>query len=446
MFNLHKELTTFHNDCVWLGREKKQMLAGYRDTNLNRLNSGLDKLGEESGREYAHPIRHCNQGSYATYTIIQQQENDYDIDVAIIFHKEDLPSKALDARKRVEAALQKGGGNFTKPPEARTNAVTVWYAEGYHIDFAVYREYEDQWGETILEHAGADWTPRDPMAITNWFNDQVRSLSPSGEYGAAIDAGQMRRIVRLLKTFARSRFSWKLPGGLIISVLVAKNYCSDNHRDDISLYDTMIAIRNRLLGNLNVQNPVDGSQLLTYKDEHVSEVKRFRDSLGDAIDNLQVLFEPNCTRADAMKAWQRVFNHSFWTDSIEEVKAASIAYKHLPDTPHIGRLRLAAGVAKEEEGKIIREHPIGGGLCKNCWLRFSIDKDNTSIQEPYQIRWIVKNHGPEAEEADDLGPRFDGTSEVQWEHTGYVGIHTMTCELHNDEAVLARAQHLVKVR
>jgi hypothetical protein len=444
MYKLHKELTTFHNDYVRLGRDKKKMLAEYRDINLNRLNSGLDKLSEEDDCKYAHPKRHCNQGSYATHTIIQQQDNDYDIDVAIIFRKDGLPSKALDARKRIEAAFQKVGGNFTKPPKARTNAVTVWYAEGYHIDFAVYREYEDQWGETILEHAGPDWTQRDPMAITNWFNKQVRDLSPSGEYGASIEAGQMRRIVRLLKAFARSRASWKLPGGLIISVLVAEKYRPDNERDDVSLYNTMVAIHNRLLINLNVLNPVDTSQSLTYKNEHISEVKRFRDELGNAIDHLQVLFKPKCTREEAMKAWHRVFSHPFWTDSIEEVKAASTDHKYLPDAAYMGDLHLVVGVAKEEKGRIVREHRSGGGLLKDHWLCFSIE--NTSIREPYKVRWIVKNHGPEAEEVDDLGPRFDGTEEVQWEHTAYTGTHIMTCELHNEKVVLARAQHLVKVK
>lgn len=443
MFKLHKELTAFHDDYVRLGNDKKKMLAEYRDLNLERLNSGLDKLSEEDNCKYAHPKRHCNQGSYATYTIIQQQENDYDIDVAIIFGKDDLLSEALDARKRIEAAFKKVGGNFAKAPKARKNAVTVWYAEGYHIDFAIYREHQDPWGDNIIEHAGPRWTPRDPMALTNWFNERVRTLSPSGEYGATIDAGQMRRVVRLLKAFARSRASWSLPGGLIISVLVAERYQPDNERDDVSLYNTMVAIRNRLLVSQEVLNPVDSSQSLTYKDEYLSQVEQFRDRLGDAIGHLQILFDSKCTREDAMKAWYRVFSHSFWTDSIEEVKAAGITYKHLSDASYLGKLTLVVGVAKEEEGRIIREHSSGGALRKDCHLRFSIG--STSVQEPYKIRWIVKNHGPEAEEADDLGPRFDGTEEVQWEHTGYTGIHTMTCELHNDRVILARAQHLVKV-
>jgi hypothetical protein len=283
------------------------------------------------------------------------------------------------------------------------------------------------------------------MDITNWFNGQVRDRSPSGEYGAAVDAGQMRRVVRLLKAFAKSRASWNLPGGLIISALVAERYQLDNERDDLSLYNTMVAIRNRLLVNQEVLNPVDSSQSLTYKDEYVKQVERFRDELGNAIDHLQVLFDPKCTREDAMKAWQRVFNHSFWADSMEEAKAASIVHKQLTDAQHMGKLSLIVGVAKEIDGTIIREHPSGGGIRKECWLRFSIDKNSTSVQGPYQIRWIVRNHGPEAEAEDDLGPRFDGTEEIQWESTKYEGTHIMTCEIHNGEVVLARTQHLVKI-
>jgi hypothetical protein len=35
-----------------------------------------------------------------------------------------------------------------------------------------------------------------------------------------VDDKQLRRVVRWLKMFSKSRSSWKLPGGLIISALV----------------------------------------------------------------------------------------------------------------------------------------------------------------------------------------------------------------------------------
>ena len=75
------------------------------------------------------------------HTLNQAEHNDYDIDVAVVFEKGDLPEDPLKARQRVRDALLKRCDNFTKEPEARHNAVTVWYQDGYNIDFAVYRTW-----------------------------------------------------------------------------------------------------------------------------------------------------------------------------------------------------------------------------------------------------------------------------------------------------------------
>lgn len=444
MFDLHQEMNDFYNEHVRLSYEEKSKLAEYRETNLERLKAGLKKLGEESDDKYANPIRTCNQGSYAMHTIIQHPENDYDIDVALIFRRDDLPADALDTRKRIEAAVQRGGGNFNQPPEARANCVTVWYAEGYHIDLAVYREYEnDERNGMVTEHAGPDWTARDPMEITDWFNKEVRERSPSGEMGADVEAGQMRRVVRLLKAFAKSRKPDKLPGGLILSALASECYCSDSSRDDISLYQTMAAIRSRLMGSLAVLNPVDSSQELTYKSEYRSQVRRLRDTLEEATEQLEVLFHTD-DHLEAMQAWGEVFQHPSWSDTSRSVKTAARGY--LSEAERLGHLALDVGVAREKDGTVVRPHESGHSIMKGWHLRFSIAE--TSVNRPYSIRWIVKNYGPEAEEADDLGPRIDRDdpkAHVQWEHTGYSGSHTMTCELHRNGVVLARAQHTVKV-
>ena len=443
MFDLHQEMNDFHKEHVCLSYDDKRKLAGYRDTNLQRLKSGLDKLGEENEVEYAHPIRTCNQGSYAMHTIIQHPENDYDIDVALIFRKDDLPSTALDSRKRIEAAMLKGGGNFNRLPEARANCVTVWYTEGYHIDLAIYREYEDEDSIITIEHAGPAWTARDPMEITNWFNQEVRDRSPSGEMGADVEAGQMRRVVRLLKAFAKSREPDKLPSGLIISALVSECYSSDSSRDDVSLYQTMVAIHSRLMSCTTVLNPVNSSQELTDKSEYENQVRRLRDALGDAIKQLDVLFNTD-DYSEAMQAWKDVFQHSFWSDTDRSIKAAMREYSMR--ARKLESLRLDVGVAKEKGGAIVRSHESGGSIVKGWHLHFSIAE--TSAPRPYSIRWTVKNYGPEAEEADDLGPRIDSddpNAHVQWEHTGYAGHHTMTCELHRNGVVLARTQHVVNV-
>lgn len=442
MFDLHKEMNEFYSDHVRLSEDEKKKLAEYRDINLKRLKAGLDKLGEENSVTYQYYQYHRNQGSYAMGTLNQHPDNDYDIDVAIIFKKDSLPSSASDARNRIADAMKKGGGNFLKDPYARTNAVTIVYAEGYHIDFAIYREYQDQYNNTIIEHAGPDWTIKDPIEITTWFNQRVQDLSPRKELGATVETNQMRRIVRLLKVFAKSRSSWSLPGGMIISALVAECYQPDYHRDDVSLYNTMVAIRNRLLVCTQVTNPVDPQQMLTSKTKYEKQVERFRDRLVSFIPKLDVLFEDDCTKQKAMKAWNWIFRHPFWSDNIdEETESVTESLKALP----IGEFETVTQLANWKDGFLIGYYPNGDDaypLPKNIWLRFSVK--NISVKWPYEIRWIVQNYGDEAEEAQDMG--HEANSSVQWERTAYKGHHTMTCVLHRNGVVLARAMQVVKIQ
>ena len=353
MYDSHKRLNQFYEEHVRLGTDGRTLLAEYRDTNLDRLRTGLEELG------YARSFEHRDQGSYAMYTINQQANNDYDIDVAIIFAKNNLPSSALQTRKRIENAMLEGGGNFRQPPEAKTNAVRVYYAEGYHVDLAVYREYEDDQGVRICEHAGSDWTNRDPMEITNWFNDTVRNCSPSKDYGATVSPNQMRRVVRWLKAFARSREYWDLPGGLVISVLVTECYQANYYRDDVSLYETMVAIRDRLQVAKDVVNPVDRTQTLTGRPVDQGRITRFKEKLDSAIIHLGILHEATCTEEQALKAWNWLFQHPFW--SVDgKVESLDNYGKRLAEAARTSSLFVApAGIVStvKPEGRSMRVLP-----------------------------------------------------------------------------------------
>ena len=118
MFDLHNTLNEFYADHVQLDSDETKKLKDYRDINLGRLKSGLDKLGEEHDTIYAHYQYYRNQGSYAMYTINQHPDNEYDIDIAIVFKKDDLPNSALGARQRIADAFKKVAGNFSQDPEA----------------------------------------------------------------------------------------------------------------------------------------------------------------------------------------------------------------------------------------------------------------------------------------------------------------------------------------
>ncbi len=141
MYDASKRLAEFYDNHVRLGNDRRGQLAKVRDLNLDRLRDGLNDLEVETGKPHKGPSTWKNQGGCAMHTLNQAEHNDYDIDVAVVFEKGDLPDDPLKARQRVRDALLKRCDNFTKEPEARHNAVTVWYQDGYNIDFAVYRTW-----------------------------------------------------------------------------------------------------------------------------------------------------------------------------------------------------------------------------------------------------------------------------------------------------------------
>lgn len=326
MYNAHNEMFAFYDQHVRLDRATQGRLTTYRDTNIERLEEGLTDLG------YATPIRTCGQGSHAMHTMVQHEENDYDIDTAVIFARADIPASPLKARQRVLEGIKQAEVNFKREPEARTNAVTIWYADGHHIDLAVYRCSEDDFGNAVIEHAGVEWTRRNPTEITDWFISEVAKQSPSSTSGATANDGQMRRVVQLLKMFAKMHPSWNLPGGLLISVLVAECYQPSASRDDLALYNTMSSIRLRLQQNTEVINPVDSSYFLTDKQEHVNELVRFGERLGQALEWLQPLCNYDCDEVTAYKAWEQVYDNIYWNLLVEgaELRAAEKSIHVLP--------------------------------------------------------------------------------------------------------------------
>jgi len=307
IYDSSNEMGKFHNAKVRLSEEDKKKLRGYRDANLVRLGNGLKNNSDPA---YKNSI---SQGSYAMHTLNQHPDNDYDIDVGIIFDREDLKGSrdadktALAARQMVCDAMQ--DDRFNTSPEVLKNCVRVYYEEGHHVDMPVYRQYEDENGDTIQELASSDWKESDPEAITSWFKKAVDEKSPDPANGK-----QMRRIVRLVKKWARSRSSWNMPSGFIISVLVDEKYVSKAGRDDEALHETLMAIRDRLSWNRRVYNPVNGDLISDGKE---SQLEKMYDELDKALrGTLNVLEDVDCTHEQAMKAWSKFFNDDFFKEQI----------------------------------------------------------------------------------------------------------------------------------
>lgn len=318
MFDCAKDVRAYHDQDVTLPKTEQDAMRDRRNSNRTRLRNGLAAAGKPA------PLEFVKQGSYAMKTMVRDPDNDYDIDDGVYFRKEDLVGKrgaemtSLQARQMVRDAVD--DGKFKQAPEVRPNCVRVFYEKGYHVDLPVYRRVVTStvFGDEIHYElaASSGWKRSDARDVSDWYED---------ERAESADGVQLRRINRDLKKYARSRYSWR--GGILsgfgISVLLTERF-RQNEREDRALYDTMVAIRDRLTWNLQVAHPVTPGDYITSGPDD-ARARCFRDKLTEAIDTLQPLFEADCTRERALKCWDKVLATTFFSERLEEEQRAAVA-------------------------------------------------------------------------------------------------------------------------
>jgi len=318
MFDCAKDVRAYHDQEVTLPKAEQDKMRDRRDSNRTRLRTGLEKAKKPK------PLEFVKQGSYAMKTMVRDPDNDYDIDDGVYFAKEDLVGErgaemtSLQARQMVRDAVD--DGKFKQAPEVRSNCVRVFYEAGYHVDLPVYRRIVKSTllGDEVYYElaASSGWKRSDARDVSDWYEDE-REMSADGR--------QLRRINRDLKKYARSRTSWRagILSGFGITVLTTECFANAT-REDRALYDTMVAVRDRLKLDLEVEHPVTPGDYITGGPDD-ARARSFRDKLTDAIDTLQPLFEADCTRERALKCWDKVFATTFFSERLENEKRAALA-------------------------------------------------------------------------------------------------------------------------
>ncbi|MGD9637517.1 MAG: cyclic GMP-AMP synthase DncV-like nucleotidyltransferase [Alphaproteobacteria bacterium] len=345
MLDCSKEIRKFHDEEVTLQSAQQNEMRERRNSNRDRLKSGLKNNGKPS------PIYLRSQGSYAMRTMVQDAENDYDIDDGMYFKQEDLKTSqgndmsALSVRNMICDIIQ--DERFNNKPEVKNNCVRVYYNDGSHIDVPAYRiiiEKDFLGNETEnFELASSDWKASDPRKVTDWLRDTAKDKSPDD------DPDQFRRIVRLLKAFSKSRSGWKTDkgaSGFTITKLTQEVFVAASGRDDESLHKTMKAIKQRLDLNLSVYHPVIHGEKLAKNDD--VRTRRFKERLEQNLEHLNVMDNPECTPEQALKAWGKVFNNTDFFDArIQERKSANNAIGSMAIIKEAERLNLNSPVNKQ---------------------------------------------------------------------------------------------------
>lgn len=301
------DVMAFHDEKVTLLQAQRTKMRDRRNSNRDRLVSRL-KADEKST-----PQEFIKQGSYAMLTMVQDPDNDYDIDDGVYFTKESLKEQdgndkaPKDVRQLICNALK--DDRFNKQPEVRVNCARIFYEEGYHVDMPVYRIVGDKYELA----SGDEWVTSRAADVEDWFNRVNQEKSPDESNGR-----QFRRIVRLLKKFARSRSAWKekIASGFTITKLAEESYVANRDREDKALRETMKSIHNRLLFNLEVNHPVTpGSKLSGPNDVKTAFL---RDKLAEALEYLKILDDQNCSNKSALAAWDKVYNTDFFSSRYME--------------------------------------------------------------------------------------------------------------------------------
>ncbi len=435
MFDLSAKINTFYESYVVLPQADQDELYNKKNINIQRLKDGLAEYNDDHCTNY-NVVDTCVQGSVAMSTVVQNDERDYDIDVAVVFSKSALGDKGpLATRNMVADALKRKTKQFNAEPEVKTSCVRVKYADGYHIDFAIYRRSWDEEKECWqYEHAGATWTERDLKGLTEWFKTQNDSSDK-----------KLRKVVRLSKMFCKSRSSWKnMPGGLLQTVLCDEKLQSSYTRIDELFYYTMEKIVNRLETDVSVAAPVDNGRDLTPRKSDLQKMTNWKNHLKSKLEDLEILFKDDCTQADAIQAWYGFFNHDYWKGQVTETSNGYKSSRQELEVSHFFdneqfiedmfpvRLYHTVNVTCTVSGNGWRPRPIRSFLSMlqkylphNFEIRCSVA--STTVSYSYDVYWKVKNVGPEAERRNQLRGQIENRGNTIVEHTNFFGNHYIEC-------------------
>jgi len=235
------------------------------------------------------------QGSYSLKTMIEplNPKDEYDLDDGIYLkHTDDDISKPT-AQTVSSWIINAVKAHTKKKPKNKKNCVRVIYADGYHIDLAIYRKID---GKYHLARLGEDqWVPSDARAFNNWFYERLERNE------------QMRSCIKYLKAW--KDFNSGDLKGIHLTVLVGLNYVSVTDRDDKSLVETVGKIINYLEQEEAIWNPVDQNEnmIADWSGEKIENVITAFKELSDEASG--ALNEQDKNKAS--KKWWTLFGDRF---------------------------------------------------------------------------------------------------------------------------------------
>jgi len=270
-------------------------------TKIENLRTSRDALRERIKTYYKDKNENIpdfvGQGSFKAHTCINQKDEDYDIDDGVYLNhlpenKDDWPKTETFHDEIVEAVK----GHTDLPMKDKTACVRVQYKKEYHVDLAIYGEFEKK---IYLARKGNDqWEENNPKLFTEWILGKVKS---HGE--------QLRNVIKYIKKWAYYNGWNDSISGFFITILVGNQFSPVAERDDLALYNTLVNITDYLRINRKIIRPVVPMKNMTESfsdvemDTMISRFEKFRNKARDAVTGVK--------KKDAQEAWMSLFGDDF---------------------------------------------------------------------------------------------------------------------------------------
>ena len=123
---------------------------------------------------------------------------------------------------------------------------------------------DEQKGTCRLATENNGWIVSDPKALQSWFGNQIKDLSDT-------EKARLRRVIKAIKTWVSLK-NIKLPS-IAISTFIARNYVGYASEED-AIWKLSSSLTNHIVTGGRILSPINGDDLISAKDEEVSELKR----------------------------------------------------------------------------------------------------------------------------------------------------------------------------
>ncbi|AZG34010.1 nucleotidyltransferase domain-containing protein [Shewanella psychromarinicola] len=235
MATLQEEFRVFHDEIRLGTYDEDQNLRDKRDTLIRELRNEL-KDEKIPDTERSLTFTKLDQGSYAMRTGIKPINDDYDIDVGVVFDITNDEYCSRNLKKLVFDALNK---RHKRTVKYNKPCITVEYADGYHVDLAIYSNNNNDlhiaWGRSTATEQ--KWYESDPKGLKRWVSD----VSNNAEYSK-----QFRCCVRYLKKWKAKHFTSignTAPPSIGLTVQARQHFIFNKDNDLTSLINIVRKIK-----------------------------------------------------------------------------------------------------------------------------------------------------------------------------------------------------------